>query len=241
MTPGARGQAAPRQAGARASAPAATRAAPLRLAALVTLAALALFVGALLAASASYPGGSWTVPEARGFSLARTFWCDLLRSRAINGADNATGKWLASLAFAALGVGLLPYWWVAASVLAEGRRRLVSRVGTASAACLAGMTVLPSDRFALAHGVVALAGGFLGMWAAASSVAARVAGERPCSARRSAGALALACAAANAILYVHVAYLKGAETVAQPIVQKLATLFLLTWMFATLRQARRVD
>ena len=214
---------------------------PLRAAARVTLAALGLFILAMLAAMASYPGGSWTAPEASGFSLARNFWCDLLRSQAINGADNATGKRLASLAFAALGVALWPYWWVAASALPPARRRLVSYLGTASAACLAAMTLLPSDRFALAHGVVALGGGFLGMWAAAASVAVRVPGERRFAARRSAGALALLFAAANAVLYVHVAYLKGPETVAQPIAQKLATLFLLTWMFATIRQARRVD
>ncbi len=207
----------------------------------ITLAALGLFILALLAAMVSYPGGSWTVPGARGFSLARNFWCDLLRSQAINGADNGTSKLFASLAFAALGVGLWPYWWVAACLLPGSRRRLVSRLGTASAACLAGMTLLPSDRFAIAHGVVALAGGFLGICAAAWSVAARLPGEQTFAARRSAGGLALLFAAANAVLYVHVAYLKGAETVAQPIVQKLATLFLLTWMFATIRQARRVD
>lgn len=227
-------------AGAHAPPSVAPRAA-LRVGTLVTLVALGIFIVAMIAAMASYPGGSWTAPQASGFSLVRNFWCDLLRSQAINGADNGSGKLLASLAFGALGVGLWPYWWVAASVLPVPRARLVSRLGTASAACLAAMTLLPSDRFAIAHGAVALAGGFIGMWAAASSVAVRAPDEPRFAWRRSAGLLALLFAAGNALLYVHVAYLKGPETVAQPIVQKLATLFLLTWMFATVRQARRVD
>jgi hypothetical protein len=213
----------------------------LRASTWLTLVALGIFVVAMLAAMLRYPGGSWTAPQASGFSLVRNFWCDLLRSQAINGADNGSSKLLASLAFGALGVGLWPYWWVAASVLPGPRARFVSRLGTISAACVAAMTLLPSDRFAIAHGAVALAGGFIGMWAAASSVAVRAADEPRFAWRRSAGLLALLFAAGNALLYVHVAYLKGPETVAQPIVQKLATLFLLTWMFATVRQARRVD
>lgn len=228
--------------GGREHAPLSARpSAALRVATQITLVALCIFILAMLGAMAAYPGGSWTARDASGFSLARNFWCDLLRSHAINGAANARGKLLSSLAFAALGVSLWPYWWVAASVLPEARRRLVSRLGTASAFCLAAMTLLPSDRFAIAHGAVALAGGMIGMWAAASSVAIRTPGEPRFGWRRSAGLLALLFAAGNALLYVHVAYLKGPETMAQPIVQKLATLFLLTWMFATVRQARCVE
>lgn len=209
------------------------------IAALATCIALGVFIAAMAAAIASYPGGSWTQTDARGFSLARNFWCDLLRSQAINGADNAAAKLWASIAFGALGLALWPYWWVAASLLSGGARRLVTRLGTLSAASLAAMAIFPSDRYRTLHGVVALAGAVLGMLAAGASVAMRARNEPRCSLRRSSGVLTLALAACNAVLYVHVAYLSGPETVAQPIVQKLATLLLLGWMFSTVQYARR--
>jgi hypothetical protein len=209
-------------------------------AALATWAALGVFVVSLLAASVSYPGGSWTAPAENGFSISRNFWCDLLRSQAINGADNGRAKQLASVAFAALGVGLWPYWWLAASVLPGARRRWVLQLGTVSAACLAAMALFPSDRFPIAHGVVALCGGVLGMWAACVSVATRSLAEPRVGLRRAAGTLVLIFAASNALLYVYVAYLRGPETVAQPIAQKLATLALLVWMSSTVQQARRL-
>jgi hypothetical protein len=209
-------------------------------AALGALVALGVFLAAMTLAVASYPGGSWTAPGTNGFSLTRNFWCDLLRSQAINGADNGASKLLASLAFAALGVGLWPYWWVAASVLEGPGRRRVLHLGTASAASLAAMAVLPSDRFPTSHGVVALTGALLGMWAAGASVAERSAREPRVGVRRVTGALLLACAASNAALYVYVTYLRGPETVAQPIVQKLATAALVVWMLSTVRQARQL-
>src|SRR5688500_9408037 len=124
----------------------------------VTLGALMAFVGTMLAAADVYPGGSWTDRDAQGFSWLRNFWCDLLRSRAINGADNSLGRELASIGFAVLGAALWPYWWVAASVLTAKRKRWVTLLGMVSAACLGAMALLPSDRYPVLHGAVALGG-----------------------------------------------------------------------------------
>ena len=213
-----------------------------RAARVATVTLLLAFVVAVTAACACYPGGSWTLPSAQGFSLARNFWCDLLRSRAINGADNALGKQLGSVAFAALGSGLWPFWWVAATLLSRRRGQLVWRLGAASSAALIAMVLLPSDRHPIAHGVVALAGGVLGVMAAALSIGTRVPGEVRLSLRRCAGALALLLALLNALLYVHVAYLHGPDGVLLPSVQKLATASLLAWMLGTVaRCARRAQ
>jgi hypothetical protein len=206
-----------------------------------TYTALLVFVVAMVAAAAVYPGGSWTLPDADGFSVARNFWCDLLRSRAINGEDNLLGKRLASVAFAALGLGLWPYWWVAGGVFEGRRRSLVVGLGAASAAALAAMTLLPSDDFPIVHGVVALGGGMLGMLATGVSVAGSSAGEPRLGFRRVVGLLALASAGLNALLYVYVAYLRAPETTAQPIVQKLATVLLVVWMLGTVWRAREND
>jgi len=210
----------------------------LRAAIGATCGALLVFALAMTAAAALYPGGSWTEPEANGFSVARNFWCDLLRSRAINGADNTLGKRLASLAFASLGLGLWPYWWVAGAVFEGRRRNVVLGLGGASAAALTALTQLPSDRFPISHGVVALAGALFGMLAAGVSVAGRSADEPRFGFRRVTGLWTLIGAGLNALLYVYVAYLGGAETVAQPVVQKLATLGLVCWMLATAFAAR---
>lgn len=185
-----------------------------------------------------YPGGSWTAADASGFSLLRNFWCDLLRSQAINGQDNTLGKWLASGAFAALGLGLWPYWVVAASLLPQARGRAVVALGWISAASLGAMVALPSDRFPVLHGVVALLGGGLGIVCVGVCLAVRLPGEPSLGARRWAAASTLGLAIANAALYVHVAFAGGTETFWQPLVQKLATIALLVWMATTVRAAR---
>ena len=115
--------------------------------------ALGVFVIAMTAACLSYPGGSWTLPSAEGFSLLRNFWCDLLRARAINGGDNAAGKQLAIVAFAALGLALWPFWWIAAAPLERRRGRLVWRLGGTSAAALLAMALQAAERRS-AEGIV---------------------------------------------------------------------------------------
>jgi hypothetical protein len=214
-----------------------TRSPWLRAASLATLVALGVFILAMAIAIAAYPGGSWTAPNEPGFSFSRNFWCDLLRSRAINGLENATSKSWASLAFAALAGGSLPYWVAAASLFQPYQRRLVATLGAASAMGLGLMAALPSDRYPVAHGVVALAGGAAGMLAGAMSARLRLRGEPRLGARRLAAALTLGFAASNACLYVYVAYLRAPETLAQPLAQKLATLLLVIWMTLTVRRA----
>jgi hypothetical protein len=200
---------------------------------------LLCFVVTLFGAVLVYPGGSWTEPQALGFSLARNFWCDLLRSRAINGLDNHQSKLLASVGFAALGLAMFPYWWVAAGLLPRARRGRVALFGMLSATSLAALARLPSDEQPLLHGIVALCGGITGIACAAVCVVTRLAHETGASLRRVSGALALVLGSLNAVLYVYVAYGHGQETLAQPLVQKFATIALLLWMWSTLSVAER--
>jgi hypothetical protein len=196
--------------------------------------ALAVFVGAMVLAMALYPGGSWTDRESIGFSFWRNFWCDLVRSEAINGADNGQSRRAASLGFAALSLSLWAYWRVATRLLAEPERRRVLVLGRTATVGLLATALLPSDANPVLHGGLALSSGTLGMSCAALCVAARREGESRRSARRCLGWAALLLAASNAALYIYVAYCGGPETPAQPSVQKLATLALLAWMVRTL-------
>ena len=203
-----------------------------------TLVALALFALGLAAAAALYPGGSWSDRGSAGFSLWRNFWCDLLRSQAINGADNAASQRLSGLAFATLAAALWCYWRPASALASNGAQpRRVLWLGRASALALLLMVLLPSDAHPVLHGAIALAGAGLGIGCAAACIAQRAPAERRWSARRVSGAAALLFGAANAGWYIYVAYLGGPETAVQPVLQKLATLALLVWMLSTLRRA----
>ena len=219
------------------SASSASRSRGLGRASRLSWAALSLFALALAGAAWLYPGGSWSEPAAKGFSLWRNFWCDLVRTHAINGADNAASRRIACVAFAALALALWWFWPLAGSLLAPARGALVSRFGRVSTLALFGMALLPSDAQPVWHGVVALAGGGLGMLCTALCCARRGA-EARYGLRRLAALATLLLAACNAALYIQVAYAGGPETLLQPSVQKLATLALLLWMGSTLRAER---
>jgi hypothetical protein len=199
-------------------------------------AALALFALAISSAAWLYPGGSWTEPGSDGFSPLRNFWCDLVRTQAINGADNSASRRVSCVAFAALAFGLWWFWPIAGALLPPARGALVSALGRVSTLALLGMALLPSDAHPLWHGVVALAGGGLGM-SCAALCRVRCGAEARYSLRRLSAIATLLLAAVNAALYMYVAYAGGPETLLQPSVQKLATLALLLWMSATLRRA----
>jgi hypothetical protein len=202
-------------------------------------AALLLFLLALALAAWQYPGGSWTAPEQRGFVPWRNFWCDLVRSQAINGSANGASRRAASLAFAALAFALWCFWPVASSLLAPARRVPVRVLGRISTFGLLGMALLPSDAHPVLHGLLALAGGGIGMLCGAFCCVERLVDEARHSLRRVSGGAAVFFGAANAALYLYVAYGGGQETIAQPSVQKLATVALLVWMSSTLTRAAR--
>lgn len=204
----------------------------------LTWTALAVFAVAMVVAMAQYPGGSWTERDSVGFSLWRNFWCDLVRGQAINGTGNGPSRAASSLAFAALSLSLWGYWRVATWPLAEPRRLRLLVLGRVSTLGLFATALLPSDAHPVVHGVVALSSGTLGMSCTALCITWLGAAESRWSVRRCLGVLALLLAAANAALYIYVSYAGGTETLAQPSVQKLATLALLAWMVSTLLTSR---
>src|SRR5690348_15618303 len=101
-------------------------------------AALSLFALAIACAASLYPGGSWTEPRSAGFSPLRNFWCDLVRTQAINGADNSASRRVSCVAFVALALGLWWFWPIAGSLLAPARGALVSALGRVSTLALFG-------------------------------------------------------------------------------------------------------
>ena len=71
---------------------------------------MGLFLLCYLMAAARYPGGSWVDPGQPGFSWRHNYLCDLLDTRAVNGALN-TGRYWARAALGLLCAGLLLLWY----------------------------------------------------------------------------------------------------------------------------------
>jgi hypothetical protein len=204
-----------------------------------TLLGLGVFGLALAVACGLYAGGNWSDLQAQGFSLEHNFWCDLIRVRAINGADNLWSRRWSSIAFAALGLALFCFWRPAGSLLLASRGRRILLLGRTSTLGLYGMALFPSDRAQVLHGVVALVAGAFGAIATALAIRPVLPGEPRASLRRLTGLGLLLSAACNAALYVAGAYASAPQPVAEPVVQKLATASLLAWMLATLRAVRQ--
>jgi hypothetical protein len=70
---------------------------------------MGLFLLCYLVAAMRYPGGSWTDPGQVGFSWRHNYLCDLLDTRAVNGALN-TGRYWARTALGLLCAGLFLLW-----------------------------------------------------------------------------------------------------------------------------------
>lgn len=201
----------------------------------LSLAALAVFAITMVGGALAYPGGSWLYPQTAGFSWAANFWCDLMRRPAHNGAPNPLAPVLGTLAFAALGVALVPFWQEVSRLLPARRAGFVRVAGVVSAVCTALVALLPSDRFPRLHAPVVLTAGILGMICGVLVGAFAIARRRALPLFAACSLFLLAAAMVNLVLFVRAVYFQAAETVVLPVSQKFATLGLIGWMLAGLR------
>lgn len=200
----------------------------------VSLVCLALFCVAQGGAMWSYAGGSWLHPHAPSHLFFENFWCDLLRDPAHNGKPNGLSSWLASLGFLALSGALASFWLALARLLPSGWARFLRLAGPASAVATAAVALVPSDRFPGIHAPAVLTAGGLGFVCGCVCSAWALAQRRASPVFALSSCLLVAAAAVNLVLYVRVAYFGGANTIALPVAQKLATLALVVWMVAGL-------
>jgi hypothetical protein len=201
----------------------------------LSLLCLALFCASMWAATWAYAGGSWRHPHATSHSFFENYWCDLLREPAHNGKGNALAVRLATLGFAALALALGPFWLELSLLFRDRRRQFVRVAGVLSATATAGVALVPSDRFPVLHGPAVLSAGGLGFACGCICASWAVQNVRRAGAFAALSLLLMAFASVNLVLYVWIAYFHGGESVALPIVQKLATLSLVAWMVAGLR------
>ena len=204
-----------------------------------SLAFTAVFSVALLCAMHSYAGGSFMHPHAAGFSWLENFWCDLLREPAYSGLPNGRSVALAGIAFAALALGLAPFWLELARLLPARRAALVRVAGLVSSVATALVALLPSDRYPHAHAPAVLTAGGLGFACGLVCAGFAVTHFKALPAFALSSVFLLAAASVNLVLYVNVIYFHGPDTVVLPLAQKLATVGLVSWIVAGLFASRR--
>ena len=186
-----------------------------------------------------YPGGTYWDREAVGFGLTN-FWCDLLRPVALSGADNGVGARAAQFALLALALGLGPFFSLARAELGfAGWRRLVTNFGAwggriAIILVAAGTGRLPSA----VHDWAILLGAPLGLLTLCLVVvcSSRLARFLPLL-----GGAGLALGLWNLLEYAREALLRAPSWPGLPLVQKAATLAVLTFLTLFLAQALRRD
>lgn len=189
---------------------------------------LSLFGIAITASALTYPGGSWQARHAIGYSFWHNFWCDLLSTRALNGADNLVGSLLSRAAFVAFAVALARFWPLAVALSGpSGAAKRAHRLGMVGAASLLAVAVVPAASSQLVHGiaVVVSAGcSITGVMLLIRSLARR--GER--GAASLAGAVALTTLVCLA-QYVYQGFTSDEATWLAGM-QKITTAFLLAFM-----------
>src|SRR4051794_34863446 len=89
-----------------------------RVAAAVIIAGVAAFLAFHVAAAALYPGGTFCDARAPHYEVWGNYVCDVTQPRTPAGADNARAAQLATLAFAAIAVAFVPFWWRVGAMIA---------------------------------------------------------------------------------------------------------------------------
>lgn len=200
------------------------------LALAVVLSVLA-FVGLMGLAGAAYPGGTWGDPGHQGHSFFGNFFCDLTQPVALGGVDNARAAALATWGMVALGVGLVPFWWLFPALFPDALRLgwLVRAAGVPGALATLLVPLTPSTEWGKLHAVVVLGAAGLGIAAALAAIAGLFVMKPKRPLLLALTLTLLACASADAVLYAR--HLAGEPfSLALPALQKVAAGLLLVWM-----------
>lgn len=199
---------------------------------------LVLFVGA----ASAYPGGTHFDHAALGHDFWRNTLCDVARTVALDGAPNEGACALARIAMVtlALGLGVL---FVSLPRFFPSRTRLgatVRLLGLAAVPCAIAVVLLPTDRFSHLHGVAIVLAGSLGLAAVILALRGLFSDARAPGIVVALGVVSLCVAAVDFALYVAEFLSHGPAQVAVPVLERVATILVLTWMIAVAHALRRL-
>jgi hypothetical protein len=192
------------------------------------------FAVAMAAAASLYPGGTWCDPQAPGYDLWRSFFCDVLHIRGLNGMPNP-GAPFARAALVLIAAAFVPFWFALPVALKLGARRVaaVHAFGAASATASLIVALAPSDRFPQLHQAAVLLAASAGIGAALLALGGVKAASGAARALPPLAWAALMTAAVDAGLYAAQLSDPAPCALALPALQKLAAGLIVTWMLAT--------
>lgn len=184
-----------------------------------------------------YPGGTQSDRASEGYSFFGNYWCDLYRSRALNGQDHALGAQLAQLGALSVVLSIFAGLWCASAWFDGLRAQRVTRA-LSGIACLGMLAIplMPADRFGRLHFLVIGVAAVPALLALGlASVAVLRGAARVTPPLRGLRALTWVTGVAALLHFAHyVAELIGgpAYGVGVPAVQKVVTLLILVWLVA---------
>ncbi len=226
------------------SAPSVREAPPrwVRAAGLAMLVAIAVFVSLIALSTRDYRGGNWFDKNAVEHDFWLNFLCDLTREVGVNG-QRFPAAGLAQVGLSTMLLALIPFWLLLPRSFPDRPRlgAIVRVAGVLSAGGALIVPLVPSDAVGDLHGYLVVAAAGPGVAAFALGVTGLVLGRRAPRWLLGVAIATLVVAAADAILFTH-----HVITVNQPhpllaILQRLATLLVLTLMTAVSVRALRPE
>lgn len=201
----------------------------------LVLLGLALFAPLITGSMLAYPGGTWFDRSATGYSPWLNFWCDLLRSPALNGQENELGRTLALAGFVAMAVAVIGFFWTAPNEFPTDSRATgwCKALGTAGVVGMIAVALLPSDRFPLLHSVAVSVSGPLGLTAGGVVIAETWQNPKVSRLVPGLGALTFLLTLLTLSQYVRQWLLGAPPSPLLPACQKLATACLIGWISIT--------
>jgi hypothetical protein len=195
---------------------------------------VAAFAGAMAVAASLYPGGTWCDPQAPGYDVWRSFFCDVLHVRGLNGLPNP-GASFARAALLLIAAAFVPFWFALPVALKLGARRAaaVRAFGVASATASLIVALAPSDRFPGLHQAAVLSAASTGVAAALLALSGVNAATGSGRALPALAWAALITAALDAGLYAAQLSHPAPCALALPALQKLAATLIVAWMLTT--------
>lgn len=191
------------------------------------------FAGCLVWAALLYPGGTWCEPQRPGYDLVRSFLCDPLHTRGLNGAPNPAAGW-ARAGLLLSGLAFVPFWAGMPRALGFGgaRARAVRALGVSSALLSLVVASSPSDAWPALHTAAVLSASVTGVGAALTALSAPSTSSAGRT-LRAVGWTAMSAAAVDAALYAEQAFFPKPCAVLLPALQKVAALWIVAWMLGT--------
>jgi hypothetical protein len=188
------------------------------------------FLALTAAAMALYPGGNWLDRSAAGHRFFANFFCDLTQPISLSGVTNSLGSRLAQLGMLFFAVALAALFWLMPELFAVRSRagRWVRALGECAVLCFIAVPLTPSERFGNIHAGLALVSGSFGIASAVTAAWALWASKRRALALL--GALTLALAALDGVLFVYHLGDAAPPPLLVPAGQKVAALSLVLWM-----------